>query len=410
MSETPKVAEGPRILMVPAKPWPCDHAMLETVYARLLPERGYDIEWVMRSSLPGLPRRQVWHGSVVNLTPARPGGAFATALRRLSLLREVARVARRRRFDVIQVRNSVAIGLLALVLRRGTGARVVFQFSFPVLEWALETGRPRGVPSVVRSGLTRLAIGIRRRVLHRVDLVLAVSERMRADLIRDGIRPEKVVVFPLGADDHVPPQRGAVESLRRWLGTGDGQIVLYFGSIAPERRLDFIIRVASIVRGSRPEVWWVLLGAAVGGEDRRLRALADELRVADRVLIAGRVPRDDVAAYLELSELTVSPIPPTELYLLSSPMKAVESLAAGRAVVATAIPDQAELIDRSGGGVVVEYDPSAFADALVALLRDDERRHTAGASGRAYVKAHRSYSRLAADVDVAYRALLGVPE
>jgi glycosyltransferase involved in cell wall biosynthesis len=246
-------------------------------------------------------------------------------------------------------------------------------------------------------------------VLRRADLVLAISERMRADLVRDGIRPERVVAFPLGAPDHVPPPRGAVDDLRRRLGGGDGPVVLYFGSIAPVRRLGFLIQVASIVRGLRPEVRWILLGAATSGEDRRLRALAEEFGVADRVLIAGPVPRDDVVTYLELSELTVSPIPPTELYLMSSPMKAVESLAAGRAVVATAIPDQAELIERSGGGVVASYEPNAFADAVVALLSDDERRHTAGASGRAYVKAHRSYLRLAADVDVAYRALLGIP-
>jgi len=408
VSETQKVAGDPRILMVPAKPWPCDHAMLENVYARLLPERGYDIEWVMRAALPGLPRPEVWHGSVVHLTRDRSGGSFATALRRLSLLREVARVARRRPFDIIQVRNSVAVGLLALALRRSTGARIVFQFSFPVLEWALRSGGPCRAPWVFRSGLTQIAIGLRRRVLQRADLVLAISERMRTDLVRDGIRPERVVAFPLGAPDYVPSPRGAVDDLRRRLGIGDAPVVLYFGSIAPERRLGFLIRVASIVQSSLPEVRWILLGAASGGEDRRLRALAEEFGVADRVLIAGPVPRDDVVTYLELSELTVSPIPPTEFYLMSSPMKAVESLAAGRAVVATAIPDQAELIERSGGGVVAAYEPNAFADAVVALLRDDERRRAAGASGRAHVEAHRSYARLAADMDVVYRALLQV--
>jgi glycosyltransferase involved in cell wall biosynthesis len=57
---------------------------------------------------------------------------------------------------------------------------------------------------------------------------------------------------------------------------------------------------------------------------------------------------------------------------------------------------------------VAPFDVDAFADALEALLGDPELRRKAGESGRAYVREHRSYERLATQVEVAYRGILGM--
>jgi glycosyltransferase involved in cell wall biosynthesis len=241
-----------------------------------------------------------------------------------------------------------------------------------------------------------------------MDLVLAISERMREDLLRSGVPPRRVVVFPLGAADEPVPDPSSVAAVRGRLGLGDEPVVLYFGSISPERELGFLIHVAARVARSHPDARWLFLGPAAQGEARRLIDEAERLGIGDRVLFPGPVPRAEVATYLELCELTVSPIPPNELYLASSPSKTVESLAAGRPVVVTPIEDQAELIERSAGGTVAPFDVDAFADALEALLGDPELRRKAGESGRAYVREHRSYERLATQVEVAYRGILGI--
>jgi glycosyltransferase involved in cell wall biosynthesis len=395
--------------MVPLKPWPSDHAMLETVYARLLPQRGHRVEWIMRSAEAGRSGRVVWHGSLVHLTPRGHRGTQGVVARRLLLLRELVRVARRRPFDLIQVRNGVGAGLLALALRRSTGARCVYQFSFPVLEWTSETARRRGsLSGRLQAIAAGLAIPVRGWMLRRMDLVLAISERMREDLLRSGVPPQRVVVFPLGAADEPVPDPSSVAAVRGRLGLGDEPVVLYFGSISPERELGFLIHVAARVARSHPDARWLFLGPAAQGEARRLIDEAERLGIGDRVLFPGPVPRAEVATYLELCELTVSPIPPNELYLASSPSKTVESLAAGRPVVVTPIEDQAELIERSAGGTVAPFDVDAFADALEALLGDPELRRKAGESGRAYVREHRSYERLATQVEVAYRGILGI--
>jgi glycosyltransferase involved in cell wall biosynthesis len=90
------------------------------------------------------------------------------------------------------------------------------------------------------------------------------------------------------------------------------------------------------------------------------------------------------------------------IYLVSSPSKTVESLAAGRPVVATTIPDQQTVVGESGGGLIAPYRPDAFADAVSALLSDPQRRGAMGAAGRNWVREHRSYEGLATTLELAY--------
>jgi glycosyltransferase involved in cell wall biosynthesis len=379
--------------------------MLESVYAQRLPELGYDVSWVMHRASPGRAGTRTWHRSVVHVGRRTAGSLGGIALR-AGLAWRAWSVARQGRFDLVQVRNSTALTLVALAARRRTGTRVIHQASFPVLEWTLDRRR-----SALPPPLRRLALSagrwLRTAVLARADLVLVVSERMRADLVSQGVPAGRIRVFPLGASDVVDVPDTDVATLRSRLDLGEERVVLYFGAIAPERRLSFLVDVAADVAAHRPDVRWVLVGPVAGDEDARLRERAAAAGVADRVTILGRVPRAEIAAYLALSELSVSPIPPTPQYLVSSPMKVVESLAAGRPVVATPIPDQADLIERGGGGTVAPFEPGPFADAVRALLDDDARRANAGRSGRNYVARHRSYRVLSAEIDRAYRDLLG---
>ena len=112
-----------RILAVPAKPWPCDHAMLESVFAQILPARGHRVEWVMWAD-PPITSPATWHGSIVHLTRYGAGSAMAAAGRWFRLIVRMVQLARSEGPDVIQVRNSTAAGLAAMpapaiVPRRG---------------------------------------------------------------------------------------------------------------------------------------------------------------------------------------------------------------------------------------------------------------------------------------------------
>ena len=179
---------------------------------------------------------------------AAPDGvsAVAVANRWYRLLMRMYRVARSEDFDMIQVRNSSAAGLAAVAIRRATGIPFAFQVSFPVAEWTTEAAR-RG--DVRAPALRRIAAGVqralRKRLVRRADLVLAISDRMRDELVRDGAPANRIVVIPLGTEDPPEPDARAVGSLRSELGLGDGSVILYVGSISPQRELGFLVHVAA---------------------------------------------------------------------------------------------------------------------------------------------------------------------
>jgi len=171
------------------------------------------------------------------------------------------------------------------------------------------------------------------------------------------------------------------------------------------RQLDFLVRVASLVNAQLPATRWVLIGPGPKSDVEKLKELSRTLDIDSVMTLLPEVPRSTINVYLTVASLSVSPIPPIPCFEVSSPTKAVESLAMGCPLVATPIPDQAEIIKRSGGGLIAPFEEEGFAGAIVSLLREPERARAMGASGRTFIREHRSYEVLADQIDKSYQAL-----
>src|SRR6266404_2578847 len=109
-----------RILMFPQRPYPCDHAMLETVYTRLLPQRGHAVFWITRPASERPRRRPLdWNGTPVYLLPPdlRPRwwNRPTVLMRRFRTGLAIAEhLVIRRGVNVVQVRNDLTAALVAL--------------------------------------------------------------------------------------------------------------------------------------------------------------------------------------------------------------------------------------------------------------------------------------------------------
>jgi glycosyltransferase involved in cell wall biosynthesis len=109
--------------------------------------------------------------------------------------------------------------------------------------------------------------------------VITVSETVRADVLaRYELAPERVAVVPNAADHFVPLPRAA----------GAGAPLLHVGHLERRKNLDLLLH-ALATAPDLPRL--VLAGAAKGGEDERLVALAAQLGVGERVVLHG--PFDD---------------------------------------------------------------------------------------------------------------------
>jgi glycosyltransferase involved in cell wall biosynthesis len=252
--------------------------------------------------------------------------------------------------------------------------------------------------------LSRFFVEVERLLGRMTDALIAVSPEVRDDLVRLGVaRESKFTVIRLGLDleQRIAAPPDARERVRAELGIGqESFVVAWLGRMTEIKRVEDLMQAFADVRGRGVEAVLVLVG---DGPDRaELERLTDELGVADAVCFTGF--RADVGSIYCASDVVA----------LSSanegtPVSLIEALAAGCAVVTTAVGGVSDVVDEGRAGVLVPFgDRRAFADALGELAASPERRRELGEAGRRHVLKRYSVERLLEDVDALYRSLLAV--
>jgi len=244
---------------------------------------------------------------------------------------------------------------------------------------------------------TRAFLAVERVLARRTQRILTVSENVRAELLALGIgRPEQVTVVPLGLD--LDPLARAAEhrgALRRELGIDDATpLVGIVARLVPVKAHEVFLAAAARITAERPSCRFLVIG---DGERRtELEALAARAGLAERCHFLGwRADLDRVHADLDVCVLTSR----NE----GSPVALIEAMAAGVAVVSTAVGGVPDLIEDGTHGLLAPVDDAAaIADATLALLRAPEQRRTLGAAGRERALARHGAARLVGDVDRLY--------
>lgn len=242
----------------------------------------------------------------------------------------------------------------------------------------------------------KVFLAIERVLARRTDVLVAVSDQVRDELLELGIgQLEQWRVIPLGLDlDPLLARTGRSGVLRSLLEVGDAPLVGMLGRLVPIKDVATGIRAIALV----PEAHLALIG---DGEEREaLVELTYELGLSDRVHFVGW--RHDIADLLT----------DVDVALLTSrnegtPVALIEAAAAGRPAVATGVGGVRFVVDDHVTGLLVPVgDHEAVAAALRTLLSDPQRAAAMGSAGRERVRERFSSHRLVRDTAALYDALL----
>lgn len=216
-----------------------------------------------------------------------------------------------------------------------------------------------------------------------VDRYIAVSEANARYLIEEkGLPASKVAVIRNGCDlGRFDSARRPSPGLRERLGFGAADpILLVLGRLEPQKGHRVLLDALPAVRREFPHIRLVCAGEG---------ALRGELEAQSRTLGLGEAVRfvgyqADVGDWLALADLTVLPS-----FYEGLPLAAIESLAAARPVVASAVDGTPEVVvDGRTGLTVPPGEPAALARALCRLLADPDERGRLGRDGRVWVTEH----------------------
>jgi len=251
--------------------------------------------------------------------------------------------------------------------------------------------------------LTAWGFRLLERILARTtDALVAVSPQVRDDLVRLGVAPaDKFVVVRLGIEleERVGGNGDARERTRRLLGIPDDRFVVgWMGRMTAVKRTDDVLLALKGLHERGVPAALCLVG---DGPDRdQLEERAHELGIARDCFSLGY--QDAVADWYAAFDAMILPSANE-----GTPVSVIESLAAGRPVVATDVGGVSDVVRDGVDGFLVEAaDVDALADRLQELAADPERRRTMGAAGRERVLHRYAVARLVDDVDRLYRALL----
>lgn len=194
-------------------------------------------------------------------------------------------------------------------------------------------------------------------------LVISATDNERAELVsRYGVLPEKIRVIPCGVNSDLfrPLDRGEA---RARLGLGDGKTILYVGRIEPVKGIDLLVESMAFL----PEDVSLMV---VGGDERslplleRLRGLAGEIGVGERIHFTGSAGQEKLPLYYSAADATV-----IASHYESFGLVALESLACGTPVISTDVGAARHIIRTGETGYLLERrSPDAMASAIGQCL------------------------------------------
>jgi phosphatidylinositol alpha-1,6-mannosyltransferase len=232
---------------------------------------------------------------------------------------------------------------------------------------------------------------------------IVATSKWVADLTSDVMKqvgienPPPVAELGLGTDPvRFNPSRDTGALRRRW-GVGDAPVILTVARLVPHKGQDMGIRAVAALRRDFPELRYIIVGEGV--DEARLRALAKELGVSDRIGFVGPMRDDELPeAYATSTIYLGASRVDNEINVEGFGISFLEAAASGvPAVGGDSGGVRSAVRDGETGIIVPSTDSDAVTDAIRSLLMNPERRKQMGVAGRHAVETHFNWDRVARD-------------
>ena len=306
---------------------------------------------------------------------------------------------RRHDFDVVHIFNSAPlINLLAVPMARALGKPVVLESSLvgsddPLALMKRKKGRRRRL---------FLANPLRYELYRRGSAFISKSPVLLRACKEAPLPQEKMTLIPyaVDCDTYRPSNPSERRDLRRALELPEGPTVLFVGGMNKRKGVHHLLEAFRSVVDAVPEARLALVGPAYKYDPEFVEGLYSSTEawgLSGHVTFVNRVV-DNVHEYLRASDVFTLPSSREGL-----PIAVLESMAAGKAVVASDIPEIADSqIEDGTNGLLVPFgDVEGLAKALTTVLAEPGRAEALGAEAR-----RRALDRFSVPVvDAQYRRL-----
>lgn len=223
-------------------------------------------------------------------------------------------------------------------------------------------------PAIMRNRVRQnWAIFLERTMMQRADVVVSIGHRLAA------LRREQtgctVEVIPNGVRSSVAASaaaatRNETTQMKRVF------TLVYVGNVVDWSGLDAMIAALPevIEAGVLPRV--LIVGDGLPAYVAGLRQQVVQLGLQEVVQFVGRVPNDSIGQWLAQADVGLAHFRPEPYRRYAFPLKVVEYMAAGLAVIGTRDTETEDILHAHGNGIAVNFDSSEIAQAILRFARD----------------------------------------
>jgi 1,2-diacylglycerol 3-alpha-glucosyltransferase len=389
-----------RLCVLAACPFPANHGTPGSIreLAEAVAERGHEVHVICYHMGEDLPLRNVHLHRIPDWTGER-GVTVGPTRRRplydLQMVFETLKIMRRYRLDLMHAHGyeaALVAGCCRPFVRR------------PILYSAHNSmGDELASYSAFRS--KRLANGLAwcldRTVPRLGNRCVPHSENLARFLATRGLgsRTEPVLNFGIDFEGRA---RGDRNALRAKHNLGADPVIIYSGVMDRFQRLDLLLDAMPRVLQAAPTAKLVMLvNVPNDAHEAAVRASAERLGIADRVLLLHPASLDEGLRLLALADVAVVPRPAAPGF----PIKLLNYMAAALPCVMFA-SSASGIVDRRHALLAKDDTADSLAESLVEALQSFSLRQTIARGGNELVRERHDRRRVAAELCQMYRRLL----
>jgi glycosyltransferase involved in cell wall biosynthesis len=239
----------------------------------------------------------------------------------------------------------------------------------------------------------QLVISIEKFLAKRTDVLVAVGNQVKTDLLAAGIgKADQYRVFYPGL---VEPAKVAKEVARQQFDMASGDIyVAYVGRMTAIKRPDRLLNTAAEIKARNLPVKFI-----VAGEGDLFEATKRDSERRDLpVRFLGW--RKDIGALFAASDIAILTSDNEGI-----PLTLIQAAQASLPIVATGVGSISDIVVHEVNGYLVDSEPAALADALQKLAIDPVLREIMGKAGRERATRYFSLGKMSADHTELYQLL-----
>ena len=234
-------------------------------------------------------------------------------------------------------------------------------------------------PQVLPATLQKIS-RIEQECLSYSDLIITPSYTTYNFLTKNGLRKEKIMVIPNGAEIPSPQTKDA--------GDPEGTYLIYFGAMQPWQGVDVLLK-AMVYLQDIENLSLLVCSSQHPKFSKPFSKLAEKLGINEKVIWKHQVEKEELNRYLQYSFASIAPLKSNERNISQgcAPLKILESMAANTLLIASDLPPVREIIQHNKNGILVRADrPAELARTVRVMLEHPEKRNLLAENGQETIR------------------------